>query len=287
MKTPSVFSIVGVAAVCLAAAGSAGAGTLKCPPDSVKVGNVCIDTYEASVWQIPPSNTALVKLVQAGKATLAQLTGGGAILLAPGATCHDPTDYGANFPNTGNWTPVPGSNPPSPGVYAVSIPGVQPSACITWFQANEACALSGKRLVRNDEWQRAAASTPDPGTDNGTTDCNVDSSPRPVSTGSRSSCKSAWGVFDMVGNVAEWVADWGDANPLNCTDWTTTAGIPGNDISCFGGPGGVGPFGNISIPGALLRGGAVFFGTSAGVFAVHASRFPSDWDYDHGFRCAR
>ena len=78
MKTPSVFSIVGVAAVCLAAAGSAGAGTLKCPPDSVKVGNTCIDTYEASVWQIPSSNPALVKLVQAGKATLAALTGGGA-----------------------------------------------------------------------------------------------------------------------------------------------------------------------------------------------------------------
>ena len=47
------------------------AGTLKCPADSVKVGTVCIDTYEASVWQIPPSNTKLVKKVQAGKATLA------------------------------------------------------------------------------------------------------------------------------------------------------------------------------------------------------------------------
>jgi hypothetical protein len=77
MKTPSVYSIMGVAAVCLAAAGSAGAGTLKCPPDSVKVGNACIDTYETSVWQIPPSKTALVKLVQAGKATLANLTAGG------------------------------------------------------------------------------------------------------------------------------------------------------------------------------------------------------------------
>jgi hypothetical protein len=37
------------------------AGTLKCPPDSVKVGNVCIDRDEASVWQIPPAKTALVK----------------------------------------------------------------------------------------------------------------------------------------------------------------------------------------------------------------------------------
>jgi formylglycine-generating enzyme required for sulfatase activity len=28
-----------------------------------------------------------------------------------------------------------------------------------------------------------------------------------VNTGSRASCKSSWGVFDMVGNVLEWVAD--------------------------------------------------------------------------------
>jgi hypothetical protein len=30
------------------------AATLRCSPDSVKVGTVCVDKYEASVWQIPP-----------------------------------------------------------------------------------------------------------------------------------------------------------------------------------------------------------------------------------------
>src|SRR5262249_61801901 len=78
--------VVGCTAVCLVAAVPAGAGTLKCPPDSVKVGNVCIDTYEASVWQIPTSNTVLVKLVQAGKATLAHLTAGGAAQVSPSAS---------------------------------------------------------------------------------------------------------------------------------------------------------------------------------------------------------
>jgi hypothetical protein len=48
----------------------------------VKVGTVCIDTYEASVWQIPPANTSLVKVEQAGKATLAKLTAG-----SPSASC--------------------------------------------------------------------------------------------------------------------------------------------------------------------------------------------------------
>src|SRR5438094_1474418 len=86
------------------------AGTLKCPPDSVKVGNVCIDLYEASVWQIPPSNTVLIKRLQAGKATLTDLTSGGATQL--GCTCapFNETAYPANFPSDGNWTPVLGSN---------------------------------------------------------------------------------------------------------------------------------------------------------------------------------
>jgi hypothetical protein len=64
MKRPRVYRIIfGVAAVCLAGAMPVGAATLKCPADSVKVGNVCIDLYEASVWQIVPSNTKLVKKV--------------------------------------------------------------------------------------------------------------------------------------------------------------------------------------------------------------------------------
>src|SRR5262249_40599301 len=171
----------------------------------------------------------LVKKVQQGKATLADLTAGGATQASPSSSCSP--HYPTNFPVIGNWTPVLGSNPPSPGVYAVSIPGVHPSACISWFRANQACRLSGKRLVRNDEWQAAAGGTPDPGTDNGTTDCNISAVGDVVNTGSRSSCKSSWGVFDMVGNAEEWVADWADGANVGCTDWTTSAGIPGGDYS--------------------------------------------------------
>src|SRR5262249_15520425 len=81
------------------------AGTLRCPPDSVKVGNVCIDTYEASVWQIPPSNTVLVKKVQQGKVTLADLTAAGAteVSLCGTGLPPDPGD----FPARGNWDPGP------------------------------------------------------------------------------------------------------------------------------------------------------------------------------------
>jgi hypothetical protein len=255
----------------------------SCPPDSVIVGTSCVDTYEASVWQIPPSNAALVAKVQAGTVTLADLTAAGAVELSAtiGASCGP--NFPSDFPASGDWTPLPGSSPPSPGVYAVSIAGVPPTACITWFQANEACRLSGKRLLRNDEWQAAAQGTPDPGTDDGTTNCAVNS-PGPVNTGSRSNCRSSRGVFDMVGNVEEWVADWADLATNTCTDWTTSAGITGLDASCFGGTGGGG---SASLPGAFFRGGHWSDGAFAGVFAARADVAPSFSIGSFGFRCAR
>ena len=58
--------MLGVAGIALLATSTGAA----CPPDSVKVGPTCVDKYEASVWQIAPSNTTLVNKVQAGTATL-------------------------------------------------------------------------------------------------------------------------------------------------------------------------------------------------------------------------
>jgi formylglycine-generating enzyme required for sulfatase activity len=270
------------ASLTLAAASPARAGTLKCPADSVKVGNACIDLYETSVWQIAPSNTSLVKAVQKGKATLATLTAGGAVQLGCTFAPFSQTAYPTNFPNSGQWTPVLGSVPPSPGVYAVSIPGVLPSSCITWFQAAQACGVSGKRLLTNLEWQNAAAGTPDPGTDNGTTDCNISTAGNPVNTGSRSNCKSSWGAFDMVGNVDEWVADWADLNTTGCTDSTTFFGFAGTgDQICFGGDG------SPKAPGALRRGGIWVSGAGAGVFSVNAAFGPAFSFLNVGFRCAR
>lgn len=275
-------TVVLAAALALGFTAPARAATLKCPVDSVKVGNVCIDRYETSVWQIAPSSKSLVNKVQSGKVKLADLIAGGATQLGCNFAPWNHAAYPANFPNTGQWTPVLASVPPSPGVYAVSVAGVLPSACTTWFQAAQACRLSGKRLLTNLEWQDAAAGTPDPGTDNGTTDCDTAPVGNPVNTGSRSSCKSSWGAFDMIGNVEEWVADWADLNNAGCTDSTTFFGFPGTgDFICFGGEGS--PKG----PGALLRGGGSNSGAQAGVFTVDAGTKPSGEFDGVGFRCAR
>src|SRR5207253_634610 len=108
-------------------------------------------------------NTALVKRMQAGKATLGELQAAGAVQLGCTAAPYAHTAYPVTYPDNGNWVPVPGSIPPSPGVFAASAAGTKPSACTSWLQAVQACAASGKRLLTNEEWQRAAAGTPDLG----------------------------------------------------------------------------------------------------------------------------
>jgi hypothetical protein len=44
-------------------------------------------------------------------------------------------------------------------------------------------------------------------------------------------------VFDMVGNVEEWVVDWADLDNTDngCTNATTAFGFPAGDAVCFGG----------------------------------------------------
>jgi formylglycine-generating enzyme required for sulfatase activity len=256
-------AIIGKAGALIALAGilalAGPAQAKKCPGDSVQVGHVCFDKYEASVWEIPAANTKLIKKVQKSKI--------GSAADLSGATQRGLTtdDYPPACPDTGNGCT---------DDYAVSIAGVQPSASITWFQAATACRNAGKRLATNAEWQAAALGTPDPGTDNGTSDCNITGTSR-VNTGARSSCVSDAGAFDMVGNLWEWVADWGDLSST-CTIWDA---VHGNDITCVGGNGTGG------IPGALARGGYFKSGTAAGVFAATASE-PSLVTPLVGFRCA-
>lgn len=254
-------------ALCLTLLAPSTSLAAACPRDSVKVGTTCIDRYEASVWRVPEGSTGLRKKIRKGTVTLADLTAAGATQL--GAAKVEPCDgaeYGPGFPSTGNWTEP---------VYAVSIPGVLPSSCVTWFQAEQMCALSEKRLPTNQEWQRAAAGTPDVAFDDGATTCNFGNAFGPVPTGSRPTCVSSWGVHDLVGNVAETVGDW-DELATNCGAWVF------GDTFCSGGTGS--PNGI----GAPARGGYWDFGyPNGGIYHYNAS-LGADAAYgNHGFRCAR
>jgi formylglycine-generating enzyme required for sulfatase activity len=232
----------------------------------VKVGTNCIDTYEASAWRVPnptTTNKSLVAKIQQGRATAADLAQGGATQLGLMSGDYAPcAPSGQNCVND---------------IYAVSLPAVLPSAFATWFQAQQACTNAGKRLPSNAEWQAAVAGTPDPGPDDGTTDCNTKTANKRVNTGSRSSCVSARGAFDMVGNLFEWVADW---VPLSTGCGTWSAGLsPTGDFQCLAGAATSGE------PGELVRGGSFINGSFAGPLAV--SGFGSPGSGDVGFRCAR
>jgi formylglycine-generating enzyme required for sulfatase activity len=226
-----------------------------------------MDKYEASVWRIPEptgANKGLVRKVREGTASLADLTAASPPATQIGTTIDNWPPCGDTGQNCAN------------DVYAVSLPGVIPTAYTTWFQAVEACTNSGKRLPSNAEWQAAANGSPDPGPDNGTTDCNTASAGNPVATGSRTSCVSARGAFDMVGNLFEWVAEWVPPS-TNCPAWLGGS----DDHNCFAGANtGYGP-------AAIVRGGYVGSGTGAGPLMVNAGTNPDAGDNDLGFRCVR
>lgn len=99
-----------------------------------------------------------------------------------------------------------------------------------------------------------------------------------ASSGSRSACVSSAGAFDMVGNLAEWVADWVGSTGA-CPGW----GGLSNDAMCLDG-GSVVAAG----PGVLARGGGFLGGAFAGPLAVDVLPPTGAFNTSYGgFRCVR
>ena len=84
--------------------------------------------------------------------------------------------------------------------------GRSPKRGISHAAAKKTCRMRGLRLCSVREWMRACSSTYTYGKTYNGTHCNT-SSGKPVASGSKRKCRSRWGVYDMSGNVSEWVAE--------------------------------------------------------------------------------
>lgn len=245
--------------------------------EMVKVGTgpaaFWIDRYEASVW----SDSA---------GTMGKAAG------VPWGISGD--DYPMSFPKNGQR--IAGFK----DLFAVSKMGVMPSASLTWFQAQQACRASGKRLPSDEEWLAAASGTPDPtmasiGGPNG--DC-VTGAQGPRVTGgaavqSATHCQSVWGAQDMIGNLWEWTGEWYAGAGDTLGKQYVNRGVQ-NWPAAFNGDGtwnvaaytdiGSGP--RAGLPAAMMRGGGWDNGVPAGAFAIALDSAPSSLTMGNGFRCA-
>ncbi len=240
--------------------------------EMVKVGPFWVDKYEMSVWA--------------------------------NSDC-----TGAQFGDTANNWAIQGNGSDFAvnDVYGCSIANETPTRFVTWFQAAQSCLASGKYLCRNAEWQLAALGTPDPDTVAPiATDpvCNIWDGLLPrgaewgvpntiTRTGSAEECISNAGANDMVGNLAEWVEEWG-VSPYDslANDYAAAFSWPPYD---YGDDATWGINGRAydgveyveGLPVAVIRGGDWADGSAAGVYAISYMNAPSTSEWRRGARCCR
>lgn len=173
----------------------------------------------------------------------------------------------------------------------------QPMVGMTWFQARDFCASEGKHLPTEAEWEKAARG-PD-GTQGPFGDAPVTCSEAIIRDETGRSCGTpkapphpekgrtlevgqrpadAYGLYDMVGNAEEWIADWFVADLSSCGEACAGTSPRG---PCDGAE---------RCPGydkKMVKGGSWYWPGEHAYGWHRRPHFPANRPYHHfGFRCA-
>jgi formylglycine-generating enzyme required for sulfatase activity len=169
------------------------------------------------------------------------------------------------------WVAKMGSNPSY--FRGQSDSASRPVEQVSWTTIQGYLGSTGFRLPTEAEWEfacRAGTQTP---FYNGSTDDNTVGALAWYSSNSGNQTHAVggkavngFGLYDMLGNVWEWVNDWYDAYPSSAQ---------------------TNPTGPVSASYRVIRGGSWFGVTSQVRSSSRYNVSPGDWDYGIGFRVAR
>jgi formylglycine-generating enzyme required for sulfatase activity len=184
----------------------------------------------------------------------------------------------------------------TPTCGAQSVSQRVPWRQVTQHDAQQACSRAGKRLLKPDEWYKAALGTRDASQAFGEDGCNVSHNradgAAPSGDGMR--CVSDSGAYDMVGNVWEWVdavvvhgVYEGVTLPLSGyvqgADLAGIAHVTGSaQDERFGGDR---VWTDATIEAGMMRGGYYDSGGQSGLFSLYAASPQSFTGDAVGFRC--